>query len=61
MWNWDGSPTVLLSRAIDETGYVQPTRQALMDERGAGTDYHNNAVRGWRVDASGAVTFFWET
>jgi sulfane dehydrogenase subunit SoxC len=61
MWNWDGSPTVLLSRAIDETGYVQPTRQALMDARGAGTDYHNNAVRGWRVDASGAVTFFWET
>jgi sulfane dehydrogenase subunit SoxC len=52
---------VLLSRAIDETGYVQPTRQALLDARGVGTDYHNNAVRGWRVDASGGVTFFWET
>jgi sulfane dehydrogenase subunit SoxC len=61
MWNWDGASTVLLSRAIDETGYVQPTRQALLDARGAGTDYHNNAVRGWRVDARGAVTFFWET
>lgn len=61
MWNWTGAPTVLLSRAVDETGYVQPTRQALMDARGAGTDYHNNAVRGWRVDEAGMVTFFWET
>ena len=26
MWNWDGKPAVLLSRATDETGAVQPTR-----------------------------------
>jgi len=24
MWNWDGGDTTILSRAVDETGYVQP-------------------------------------
>jgi sulfane dehydrogenase subunit SoxC len=61
MWNWDGSPATLLSRATDETGYVQPTRAALLEARGNGTDYHNNAVRGWRIAADGAVAFHWET
>lgn len=61
MWNWDGQPAVLLSRATDETGYVQPGRQALLDARGAGTDYHNNAIRGWRVESDGSIAFHWET
>lgn len=61
MWNWTGEPAVLLSRATDETGYVQPTRRALLEARGAGTDYHNNAVRGWRVERTGELSFFWET
>lgn len=61
MWHWDGGEAVLLSRATDETGYVQPTRTALMAARGQGTDYHTNAIRGWRVAADGAVTFHWET
>ena len=61
MWNWDGQQAILLSRATDETGYVQPTRKALMDARGTGTDYHNNAVRGWRVEPDGSVFFHWET
>ena len=34
-WRWDGSPSVLQSRAIDETGAVQPTRAALIAARGA--------------------------
>ena len=61
MWNWEGNQAVLLSRATDETGYVQPTRKALMDARGSGTDYHNNAIRGWRVEPDGGVFFHWET
>jgi sulfane dehydrogenase subunit SoxC len=24
-WRWDGTPALLESRVIDETGYVQPT------------------------------------
>jgi sulfane dehydrogenase subunit SoxC len=61
MWNWSGNSAVLLSRATDETGYVQPTRAALMGARGAGTDYHNNAIRGWRIEPDGGVSFHWET
>jgi sulfane dehydrogenase subunit SoxC len=52
---------VLLSRATDETGYVQPGRQALRDARGTGTDYHNNAIRGWRIEPDGSIAFHWET
>jgi hypothetical protein len=33
-WNWDGRPVILQSRATDEAGNVQPTRDALIAERG---------------------------
>ncbi|MDE2679540.1 MAG: sulfite dehydrogenase [Gemmatimonadetes bacterium] len=57
LWNWDGRQTVILSRATDETRYVQPTVQQLWDARGEGTSYHHNHQRAWRVAADGAVTF----
>jgi sulfane dehydrogenase subunit SoxC len=61
MWEWRGQEAVLLSRATDETGYVQPTRQRLMQVRGIGTSYHFNAIRGWRVKNDGHVFFEAET
>lgn len=61
MWDWRGSAAQLLSRATDETGYVQPTRQALIDARGPASDYHYNSIRGWRVEPDGRVFFHWET
>jgi sulfane dehydrogenase subunit SoxC len=54
-WRWDGSPSVLMSRAVDETGAVQPTRAALMAARGAAFRYHYNAIQSWSVAAAGAV------
>lgn len=57
MWNWDGGEATLLSRATDETGYVQPTRATLIEIRGAGTDYHFNTIVGWRVQRDGAVFY----
>ena len=54
-WRWDGSPSVLMSRAVDETGAVQPTRAALMTARGAQFRYHYNAIQSWRVTAAGEV------
>ena len=57
MWNWRGEEALLLSRATDETGQVQPTRTALIDVRGPGTDYHFNAIVGWRVQPDGAVFY----
>ena len=61
MWNWDGLDTILLSRATDETGYVQPTRTELIKVRGPGTSYHTNAMYGWKVQADGHVFFHGET
>ncbi|HLX22855.1 MAG TPA: sulfite dehydrogenase [Usitatibacter sp.] len=55
-WAWDGSPAILQSRAIDETGYVQPKINQLRAVRGTRSIYHNNAIQSWRVDASGEVT-----
>ncbi|MBS1240679.1 MAG: molybdopterin-binding protein [Gemmatimonadetes bacterium] len=57
MWEWDGRETVLLSRAIDETGYVQPTRKELLAVRSIGTDYHFNQIKGWRVQRDGTIVF----
>ena len=57
MWKWDGRPAQLMSRAIDATGYVQPTLQTYRDARGAGTDYHFNAIRTWLVEQDGGVYF----
>ena len=44
-------------RAVDETGYVQPTRAAFTTVRGKGTDYHYNHIRAWHIARSGQVTF----
>ena len=60
-WEWDGRDATLLSRAIDETGYVQPTRTALMKVRGPGTDFHFNHIVGWRVTPDGHIAFHGET
>ena len=57
MWQWDGKPTRIMSRAIDETGYVQPTLAEFTRVRGPGTDYHYNAIRTWDIAADGTVTF----
>jgi sulfane dehydrogenase subunit SoxC len=61
MWEWKGQETILLSRATDETGEVQPTRSALIARRGIGTDYHFNQIVGWKVERTGQVFFHGET
>jgi sulfane dehydrogenase subunit SoxC len=57
MWNWDGNETLIMSRAVDDQGYVQPTMAQLRPVRGPGTDYHFNPIRAWRVARDGSVTF----
>jgi sulfane dehydrogenase subunit SoxC len=54
-WRWNGSASVLMSRATDEQGNVQPTRTALLDERGAAYRYHYHAIQSWSVTAAGEV------
>ncbi|WP_454723606.1 MULTISPECIES: sulfite dehydrogenase [Cupriavidus] len=55
-WVWDGTPAILQSRAIDETGYVQPRLAQLRAVRGARSIYHNNAIQSWQVSDSGEVS-----
>ena len=55
-WQWDGSQADLQSRCTDESGYVQPTRAALIEARGANSIYHCNAIKSWKVAADGSVT-----
>jgi sulfane dehydrogenase subunit SoxC len=57
MWQWDGNESLIMSRAVDDTGYVQPTMTQLKTARGPGTDYHFNSIRAWRVSREGALTF----
>ena len=51
--NWDGSEMLLQSRAMDENGYVQPTKTQLRDVRGLNSIYHNNCIQTWWVRENG--------
>ncbi len=54
-WQWDGGPAVLLSRAIDENGAVQPLRNEIIAAKGLHFYYHNNAVQSWQVASNNEV------
>ena len=54
-WVWDGKPALIQSRAMDDTGYVQPTYRQLRAVRGSRSIYHNNAVQTWLVQEGGEV------
>jgi sulfane dehydrogenase subunit SoxC len=55
-WRWNGGPAVLMSRAVDETGAVQPTRASLVAEHGERQNYHNNGIQAWAIAAGGEVS-----
>lgn len=54
-WVWDGRPALVQSRAIDDTGYVQPTYSELRRVRGTRSIYHNHSIQTWLVQESGEV------
>jgi sulfane dehydrogenase subunit SoxC len=63
-WRWDGGPAILQSRAWDEGGNSQPTREQFVLRRGQTTKppsvrgfpgHHFNAVTSWGVNAKGEV------
>lgn len=55
-WVWDGKPAILQSRAMDETGHIQPTYGQLRKVRGTRSIYHNNAIQSWLVKEDGEVS-----
>lgn len=54
-FEWNGEELLVQSRAMDETGYVQPTIGELQKVRGLNSIYHNNAIATWQVHADGSV------
>ncbi len=55
-WNWNGQPTTIASRAVDSTGYVQPSVAEIAKVRAiVGFVQHHNGVFPWSVSAAGEV------
>ncbi len=54
-WRWQGQPSVLLSRAFDEKGNVQPGRNAALARYSPSGFYHYNGIQRWQVTADGRV------
>ena len=54
-WQWNGQRTLLQSRAIDEKGSVQPTREALFSKLAPQQRYHNHAIQTWEIRTDGSV------
>ena len=54
-FDWTGEELLLQSRIMDETGYVQPGKDALRRIRGVNSIYHNNGIQTWALRADGEV------
>ncbi|MFP7571890.1 sulfite dehydrogenase [Marivita sp. S2033] len=50
---WNGEEMLLQARAMDDTGYVQPTKDELREVRGENSIYHNNGIQTWHVKPNG--------
>jgi sulfane dehydrogenase subunit SoxC len=62
MWNWDGGEHVLMSRATDNIGQVQPTREEAAKALGMAYTPNfrppglNNTIMPWKIAKDGSVT-----
>lgn len=57
-FRFEGASMELASRAIDETGYVQPTVKQLLEARGPGSvPYHLNPILRWGIERDGRVLY----
>jgi sulfane dehydrogenase subunit SoxC len=54
-FDWDGRELLLQSRAVDDTGYLQPSKAELRKYRGVNSVYHNNGIQTWHVHKNGEV------
>ena len=52
-FDWGGQELLIQSRAIDSTGYLQPTKDELRKVRGVNSIYHNNGIQTWHVKGNG--------
>jgi sulfane dehydrogenase subunit SoxC len=55
-WRWEGGAATLVSRAVDASGAVQPTRAQNLVGRASNSFYHMHCLQAWRVDEQGELT-----
>ena len=55
-WRWNGGTTVIMSRATDETGDVQPTRDTVLQGRANNAFYHYNGIQAWQIGEDGKIS-----
>ncbi len=55
LWQWQGGEPEIMSRAVDDTGYVQPGYEELAAARDSKGGYHFNPVTSWSVQRNGKV------
>lgn len=55
-WVWDGTPATIASRAVDSTGYVQPSVDEIKRVRAiTGFVQHHNGIFPWSLASNGEV------
>ncbi len=54
-WRWNGTDAILLSRATDEAGRVQPTRDQWRAQHASYSFNHYNGIQAWHISSSGVV------
>ena len=54
-WHWQGQPAILQSRATDQAGNVQPTREVALRDQSQLVIYHFNGIQSWQVNEAGRV------
>ena len=52
-FDWNGEELLLQSRAMDSSGYVQPSKSELRKLRGVNSVYHNNGIQTWLLRGNG--------
>jgi sulfane dehydrogenase subunit SoxC len=52
-FDWLGEELMIQSRAMDSTGYVQPTKGELRKVRGVNSIYHTTGIQTWLVRSNG--------
>ena len=55
-WEWNSMAAMLQSRATDEKGNVQPTRNAFVSQYTPGMIYHNHYIQTWAIAADGSIS-----
>jgi sulfane dehydrogenase subunit SoxC len=55
-WRWNGGPARMMSRAFDEHGNTQPSRDEWVATYSPGTLYHCNFIQVWDIAGDGSIS-----